>query len=63
MPTNLYGPRDNYHLNNSHVMAAMIRRFITAKNNEVDEVVCWEVVNLLESSYMLMIFQMLAYFF
>ena len=41
MPTNLYGPRDNYHLNNSHVMAAMIRRFITAKKNEVDEVVCW----------------------
>ena len=41
MPTNLYGPRDNYHLHNSHVMAAMIRRFITAKRNEVDEVVCW----------------------
>ena len=31
MPTNLYGPRDNYHLTNSHVMAALIRRFYEAK--------------------------------
>ena len=31
MPTNLYGPGDNYHPENSHVMAAMIRKFVEAK--------------------------------
>jgi GDP-L-fucose synthase len=41
MPTNLYGPGDNYHPENSHVMAAMIRRFVEAKNNNLEEVVCW----------------------
>jgi GDP-L-fucose synthase len=41
MPTNLYGPGDNYHPENSHVMAAMIRRFVEAKNNNLDEVICW----------------------
>jgi len=41
MPTNLYGPGDNYHPENSHVMAAMIRRFHEAKVNNVDEVYCW----------------------
>src|SRR5204863_8732766 len=33
MPTNLYGPNDNYDLNNSHVLPAMLRKFITAKRN------------------------------
>jgi GDP-L-fucose synthase len=41
MPTNLYGPGDNYHPENSHVMAAMIRKFSTAKENNLDEVICW----------------------
>ena len=41
MPTNLYGPGDNYHPENSHVMAAMIRKFSHAKDNNLDEVVCW----------------------
>ena len=41
MPTNLYGPGDNYHLSNSHVMAALIRRFSEAKANQLKEVVCW----------------------
>lgn len=41
MPTNLYGPGDNYHPENSHVMAAMIRRFVEAKDNSLEEVVCW----------------------
>ena len=41
MPTNLYGPRDNYHLTNSHVMAALIRRFYEAKKECLEEVVCW----------------------
>lgn len=41
MPTNLYGPGDNYHPENSHVMAAMIRRFVEAKDNNLEEVICW----------------------
>ncbi|MCP9841796.1 GDP-L-fucose synthase [Synechococcus sp. J7-Johnson] len=41
MPTNLYGPGDNYHPENSHVMAAMIRRFHEAKNANADSVTCW----------------------
>jgi len=41
MPTNLYGPGDNYHPENSHVMAAMIRKFSTAYENNLDEVICW----------------------
>lgn len=41
MPTNLYGPHDNYDLNNSHVLPAMIRKFITAKRNKDPEVVIW----------------------
>lgn len=41
MPTNLYGPGDNYHPENSHVMAAMIRRFVEAKNKNLEEVICW----------------------
>lgn len=41
MPTNLYGPNDNYDLNNSHVLPAMIRKFITAKREGHDQVVIW----------------------
>ena len=41
MPTNLYGPNDNYHPEHSHVLPAMIRRFHEAKLAGVKEVVCW----------------------
>ncbi len=41
MPTNLYGPGDNYHPNNSHVMAAFIRRFSEAADNSIPQVTCW----------------------
>ncbi|MFP4166778.1 MAG: GDP-L-fucose synthase family protein [Opitutales bacterium] len=41
MPTNLYGPGDNYHPENSHVLPALIRRFHEAKENGDPEVVVW----------------------
>lgn len=41
MPTNLYGPNDNYHPDHSHVLPAMIRRFHEAKVSGAPEVVCW----------------------
>lgn len=41
MPTNLYGPNDNYNLNNSHVLPAMIRKFITAKREGKPAVEIW----------------------
>lgn len=41
MPTNLYGPNDNYDLNGSHVMPAMIRKFHDAKVNSVKSVELW----------------------
>lgn len=41
MPTNLYGPNDNYHPEHSHVLPAFIRRFHEAKENNLPEVVCW----------------------
>lgn len=41
MPTNLYGPGDNYHPENSHVIPALIRRFHEAKINGADHVVIW----------------------
>ena len=41
MPTNLYGPGDNYHPENSHVIPALIRRFHEAKVSAVPEVVIW----------------------
>ena len=41
MPTNLYGPNDNYHPENSHVLAALIRRFHEAKESEREEVIIW----------------------
>lgn len=41
MPTNLYGPNDNYHPENSHVLPAFIRRFHEAKEQNLEKVVCW----------------------
>ena len=41
MPTNLYGPGDNYHPENSHVVPALIRRFHEAKEKNFSEVVVW----------------------
>lgn len=41
MPTNLYGPNDNYDLTNSHVLPAMLRKFITAKRNNDTSVTIW----------------------
>lgn len=41
MPTNLYGPNDNYHPEHSHVLPALIRRFHEAKESGKKAVVCW----------------------
>ncbi|MBR9830753.1 GDP-L-fucose synthase [bacterium] len=41
MPTNLYGPNDNYDLNNSHVLPALLRKFHTAKSKGEKEVTVW----------------------
>lgn len=41
MPTNLYGPNDNYHPEHSHVLPALIRRFHEAKLNNLPSVTCW----------------------
>jgi GDP-L-fucose synthase len=41
MPTNLYGPGDNYHPENSHVIPALMRRFHEAKSNNAAEVLIW----------------------
>lgn len=41
MPTNLYGPGDNYHAENSHVIPALLRRFHEAKEKGLPEVVIW----------------------
>ncbi|WP_081353544.1 GDP-L-fucose synthase [Polynucleobacter asymbioticus] len=41
MPTNLYGPGDNYHLENSHVIPALIRRFHEAKESKLPTVTIW----------------------
>lgn len=41
MPTNLYGPNDNYHPENSHVLPALIRRFYEAKINNAETVTIW----------------------
>ena len=45
MPTNLYGPNDNYDLQNSHVLPALIRKFHEAKKNRAPEVVLWGTGN------------------
>ena len=41
MPTNLYGPNDNYDLNNSHVLPALLRKFHTAKKEDLSDVEIW----------------------
>ena len=41
MPTNLYGPNDNYDLQNSHVLPALLRKFIEAKRNNTPDVTMW----------------------
>ena len=41
MPTNLYGPRDNYHSENSHVVPALIRRIHEAKEENISQVTAW----------------------
>ena len=41
MPTNLYGPNDNYHPEHSHVLPALIRRFHEAKQSGAESVTCW----------------------
>ena len=41
MPTNLYGPNDSFDLENSHVLPALIRKFVEAKRNNLSEVVLW----------------------
>jgi len=41
MPTNMYGPNDNYDLKNSHVLPALIRKFHEAKTNDLHEVEIW----------------------
>ncbi|RFM35853.1 GDP-L-fucose synthase [Chitinophaga silvisoli] len=41
MPTNLYGPNDNYDLKNSHVLPALLRKFHEAKESKAPEVVIW----------------------
>ena len=41
MPTNIYGPGDNYHSSDSHVFASFIRRFVMAKKSNLKSVTCW----------------------
>ena len=41
MPTNLYGPNDNYHPDNSHVMPGLINKFVKAKKESLNSVTCW----------------------
>ena len=41
MPTNLFGPGDNYHPTNSHVLPSLIRKFFIAKNEDLPSVTCW----------------------
>ncbi|MEO5571350.1 MAG: GDP-L-fucose synthase [Bacteroidia bacterium] len=65
MPTNLYGPNDNYDLQNSHVLPALIRKFYEAKNNNATSVEIWgsgspkreflHVDDLAEACYFLML--------
>lgn len=41
MPTNLYGPNDNFDLENGHVLPVLIRKFIEAKNEKITKVILW----------------------
>ena len=57
MPTNLYGPGDNYHPENSHVIPGMIYRFHEAKINNLPKVLFGELAHQNVNFYMLMIWQ------
>ena len=52
MPTNLYGPGDNFDLENSHVIPAIIRRIYEASKNNNPEVEIWELENLNVNFYL-----------
>lgn len=58
MPTNMYGPNDNYHPDNSHVLPALIRKFHEAKENGSDSVTVWGDGSPFREFYMPMIWQM-----
>jgi GDP-L-fucose synthase len=45
MPTSLYGPNDNYDLKDSHVLPALLRKFVTARNDKIDSIILWESGN------------------
>ena len=45
MPTNLYGEKDNFDLETSHVIPALIRKFVEAKTNNLPTVTCWGTGN------------------
>ena len=45
MPTNMYGPKDNFGLENSHVLPALINRFVTASDTRKDSVILWGTGN------------------
>tara|TARA_A100001035_G_scaffold76396_1_gene58857 strand:- start:4038 stop:5075 length:1038 start_codon:yes stop_codon:yes gene_type:complete len=45
MPTNLYGSGDNYHSQNSHVLASLLKKFLLAKKNNSSNVICWGTGN------------------
>ena len=55
MPTNLYGPNDNYDLESSHVLPALIRKIYEAKVNGKDSIKIWGSGKPLREFYMLMI--------
>ena len=61
MPCNLYGENDNFHPVNSHVIPALIRRFVDAKEKNLPTVTCWGPATHAESLCMLMTWQMLVY--
>ena len=60
MPTNLYGPNDNYHLINSHVLAALINKILSAKKIKKKQLRFGVMEHLKENFYMLMILQELV---
>ena len=61
MPTNLYGPGDNYHPENSQRITALIRRFYDAKQLGTKSVVCGEADHLCVNSYTWTIWPKLVY--
>ena len=63
MPSNLYGPGDNYSDLDSHVMPALIKKFIIAKKDNLKSVTCWGDGKPLREFYMLMILQKPVYLF